>query len=135
MFSDGIDGFEGKDIRLILKAREKDPEKKKILDDRYTDILLVFDLDPHDPQYDPKHIKLMQEYFSDSSDIGQLYLNYPMVEAFYHLNSIPDDCYYDKTAFMTELKNKQYKSRVPKETRGNTYSKFASNKDEYTIVI
>ncbi|MFT8351028.1 hypothetical protein [Clostridium saccharoperbutylacetonicum] len=135
MFSDDIDGFEDKDIRLILRAREKDLEKKKILDDRYTDILLVFDLDPHDPQYDPENIKLMQKYFSDSSDMGQLYLNYPMVEAFYHLESIPDDQYCDRKVFMTELKNKQYKSRVQKETRGNAYSKFANKKDEYTIVI
>lgn len=135
MFCDGIDGFEEMDIRQVLKSREKDPEKKRIFDKKFTDVLLIFDLDPQDPQYDPNHIKLMQKYFSDSTDMGKLYINYPMIEAFYHLKSIPDETYFERKAFLSELKDKKYKSRVQKETRGNSYNKFAKNKEEYRIVI
>ncbi len=135
MFCDGIDGFEEMDIRQVLKSKEKDSEKKKIFDKKFTDVLLIFDLDPQDPQYDPNHIKLMQKYFSDSTDMGKLYINYPMVESFYHLSSIPDQKYFERKAFLSELKDKKYKSRVQKETRGNSYNKFAKNKEEYTIVI
>ena len=35
----------------------------------------------------------MSCYFTESSEMGKLYLNYPMVEAFYHMKSIPDENY------------------------------------------
>lgn len=37
--------------------------------------------------FTPEKIKRMSDYFVESSDMGKLYLNYPMVEAFYH--SVP----------------------------------------------
>jgi hypothetical protein len=135
MFRDGVDGFDEIDILQVLKAREKDVGKKKIFDAKYTDILLIFDLDPQDPQFDAQHIQLMQKYFHESSDMGKLYLNYPMVEAFYHMKSIPDVEYSGRTASLSELKQKTYKLRVQQETRGHDYRKFAATKKDCTIVI
>ncbi len=135
MFCDGVDGFENIDLLQVLKSREKDASRKKLFDDKYTDILLIFDLDPHDPQFDAKHIQLMQDFFVESSDMGKLYLNYPMVEAFYHLSAIPDKDFLVRKAYAIELIEKVYKTRVQKESKGNDYRKFAVNKEQCTTVI
>lgn len=135
MFRDGVDGFENIDLLQVLKSREKDPLRKKIFDDKYTDILLIFDLDPQDPQFDAKHIQLMQDFFVESSDMGKLYLNYPMVEAFYHLSAIPDKDFLERKAYTIELREKAYKARVQKESKGNDYRKFAINKEQCSTVI
>ncbi len=109
--------------------------KKQIFDQRYTDILLIFDFDPQDPNFAPEKIIEMSNFFIESSDMGKLYLNYPMVEAFYHMKSIPDDDYNTYNVSMEELQNHLYKARVSRENRNHDYRKFAANKFECNIVI
>jgi hypothetical protein len=121
------------DILQVLRSREKDETRKRIFDEVYSDILLIFDLDPHAPDFTPEKISEMQEYFTESSDMGKLYLNYPMVEAFYHMTDIPDNEYNLRTASLEELKS--YKTRVNKENRNHDYSKFAVDKTECDIVL
>ena len=82
------------DLLQLLKENEPNQEKREIFDERYSDVLLVFDLDPQDPQFSAEKIIEMLEYFKESSDMGKLYINYPMVEAFYHMRSIPDEDFY-----------------------------------------
>ena len=123
------------DILQLLKEHETVAERKAVFDERYSDILLIFDLDPQDPQFSSTKIMEMMNYFVESSDMGKLYLNYPMVESFYHMKSIPDDDYWSYTATMQELSNHIYKSRVAAENRNHDYSKFAVNKSECNIVI
>ncbi|TYC84164.1 hypothetical protein FXB42_12575 [Acetobacterium wieringae] len=135
MMMAGQEDLEATDILLVLKSREKREENRKLFDEKYTDILLVFDLDPQDSRYDSDVLLALQKHFSDSSDMGKLYLNYPMVEAFYHLKSIPDDDYYHRMTALAELKNKKYKLRVQQETLGSDYRKFAVSRDQMTIVI
>lgn len=84
MFRDGDPA--SLDILQTLKEHERDPEKKKLFDRWYSDILLIFDLDPQDPAFSAYKILEMASFFVESSDMGKLYLNYPMVEAFYHMN-------------------------------------------------
>ncbi len=123
------------DLLQLLKSRERDPQKKQLFDEAYSDILLVFDLDPQDSKFTPDSIRRMSEYFVESSDMGKLYLNYPMVEAFYHMKEIPDpdyDCYY---ATMQELLAGTYKKRVNQENRNHNYRKFAVNRGECNSVI
>ena len=45
----------------------------------------------------------MASYFVESSDMGKLYLNYPMVEAYYHMKSIPDPEFDSYTVSLEEL--------------------------------
>lgn len=133
MFRDGDPA--SMDILQILKEHERDLEKKKLFDERYSDILLIFDLDPQDPAFSADKIVEMASYFVESSDMGKLYLNYPMVEAFYHMKSIPDEEYYQYTASLEELRNRKYKERVTRENRNHSYAKFAVTKEECDIVI
>lgn len=123
------------DLLQLLKSREPNPENKALFDDTYSDMILIFDLDPHDPGFMPEKINSMTEYFVESSDMGKLYINYPMVEAFYHMASIPDpdfDSYYTS---LDELLAGEYKARVDRENRNHDYRKFAATKEECNIVI
>lgn len=123
------------DLLQSLKEHESDPHKKALLDQKYTDILLVFDLDPQDPSFSERKVLEMLSYFVESSDMGKLYLNYPMVESFYHMKSIPDDDYYSYEVSMDELINHTYKARVARENRNHDYRKFAFNRNECSVVI
>ncbi len=96
---------------------------------------MIFDLDPQEPHFSEDKIKRMLNYFVESSDMGKLYLNYPMVEAFYHMKSIPDNEYLSYTATMQELQTHNYKARVAAENRNHDYRKFAVDKSECSTVI
>lgn len=133
MFRDGDP--DSMDILQILKEREKDESVRTLLNQRFSDILLIFDLDPQDPLYAPEKVISMMQYFVESSDMGKLYLNYPMVESFYHMKSIPDEDYNSYTVSLAELVAKQYKARVNRENRDHDYNKFAVNKQECDTVI
>lgn len=133
MFADGDPS--SIDILQLLKAREKDLAKKEIFNINYSDILLVFDLDPQDPQFSKDKVLNMMQFFVESSDMGKLYLNYPMVEAFYHMKSIPDKDYNDYIVSLSELTQGTYKQRVNQENRNHNYSKFAVTREECNIVI
>ncbi len=133
MFRDGDPA--SVDILQNLKEHERNPEKKKLFDERYSDVLLVFDLDPQDPSFSAEKILEMLTFFVESSDMGKLYLNYPMVEAFYHMKSIPDEAYNSYTVSLDELYAHTYKARVNLENRNHNYAKFAVTKDECSTVI
>lgn len=123
------------DLLQVLKSREKSIEKSIIFDEVYSDVLLIFDLDPQAPDYHADKISKMIAYFVESSDMGKLYINYPMVESFYHMKSIPDDDFITYYATIAELRAGTYKQRVNLENRNHDYRKFAINKNECNYVI
>ena len=123
------------DLLQVLKEHERDPRKKPLFDQSYSDILLIFDLDPQDSLFTFDKIQRMTEYFVESSDMGKLYLNYPMVEAFYHMHDIPDAHFNEYFATQEELSNGTYKQRVNQENRNRNYTKFAVTKEECNAVI
>lgn len=129
------DEYQNIDLLQLLKEREKDESKRVLLDEHYSDVLLVFDLDPQAPDFTPDKIIDMVSYFTESTDMGKLYLNYPMVESFYHMTNIPDERYNEYFVTLENLKNKKYKQMVHDICRNSDYSKFANSKDECSIVI
>lgn len=129
------DNPESIDLLQHLKEKEPDEKKKALFDIHYSDIILVFDLDPHDPRFSADKIIRMTEFFTESSDMGKLYINYPMVESFYHMKTIPDPNYNSYVVTLDELKNGEYKTRVNRENRNHDYRKFAVDRDECNIVI
>lgn len=92
-------------------------------------------LDPQDPLFSSDKITKMINYFNESSDTGKLYLNYPMIEAYYHMTTIPDKDYFSRKVSFKELVEGTYKARVNSENRNHDYSKFAINKEECDLVI
>ncbi len=128
--------FDGKDpssfdLLQVLKEREIDEEKKKRFDINYSDIILIFDFDPQDNLFTPNKISEMLNYFRESSDMGKLYINYPMVESFYHMKSIPDPNFPRYIVKQDEIK--KYKSIVNGICPDQR--KFAKTKEEVDIVI
>lgn len=119
------------DLLQLLKEKEPDSEKKKKFDINYSDIILIFDFDPQDDLFTSKKIEEMLEYFKESSDMGKLYINYPMVESFYHMKTIPDLNFHEYVVKYEEIKN--YKSIVNKICFD--YRKFAKFKADVDIVI
>lgn len=71
----------------------------------------------------------------ESSDTGKLYLNYPMVDAFYHMASIADPEFQSYYASLDELLAGKYKARVGRKNRGLDYRKFAKTRDKCSVVI
>lgn len=128
------DDPESLDLLQVLKEHEKDQDKRNLFDEHYTDIILIFDLDPQSPQFSPEKIKKMAQYFTESSDNGKLYLNYPMVESFYHMKSIPDPDYFVYTVNFRDLNSSKYKQAVKHICR-IPYKRFAESKEECDIII
>jgi len=116
--------IEDVDLFLHLKERATDQEKRDIFAQRqrYTDIVLIFDLDPQDEGFceTATAVREMSEHFTDSTDMGKLYINYPMVEAFYHLKDVPDPDYENQVATLEELEKGEYKSKVNQESKSRS---------------
>lgn len=97
------------EIKSVLKSKEKDENKKKILELKFNDIFLVFDMDPHAGNETEK-LKKMLIFFNNSTDNGKLYLNYPMLESYKHLKSMDDDEFRDRCVKIRDIKD--YKQTV-----------------------
>ena len=113
--------YESEDIefREFLEAKFPDIVGKKI-----TDIFLVFDYERQDPRFDVTTLEEMLKFFNDSVEKGQLYINYPMVESYRHLNMkpLPDDSYRGRICNVADIVH--YKEMVGRETKFHDYRKY-----------
>ena len=136
-------GQDFKDLDLVSVLRGDttrqytDQEKEALTDSRrYTDIFLVFDLDPHDQGYSTDKILKLMNHFSDSTDAGRLYINYPMVESFWHMAAPVKWTLQTKSEFrhrifcMANLTG--YKKAVNKE--GFRFSELLSTADYANVI-
>ena len=78
----------------------------------FTHILMVFDYERHDPNFSEEKIVQLQKYFVDSTDIGKLYINYPMLESYQDFQSLPDALFEEKRISRTLQTGIQYKTEV-----------------------
>ena len=102
------------DLPFVISKKEH-PEIVYYRND-FTNIILVFDYERHDPAFSEEKILEMQQCFSDSTDMGKLYLNYPMIESYLHLKSIPDDEYIDRKIPVSLQPGDKYKGMVRAES-------------------
>lgn len=81
---------------------------------KFTDILLIFDYDPQDARYSKDTLSKLQRIFSESTNLGQLYLNYPMIESIIDFDELPDknSKYLEKIVSVGDLKQGRYKNHV-----------------------
>lgn len=81
--------FEAVDLKpFVAELLPNEKAAARLLESSFTDTLLIFDLDPQDNRTDFKRLELMQDYYCDSTDMGQLYLSYPSVEAYRDFDSL-----------------------------------------------
>ena len=114
LFGNGEELDEDIDVILHLRSKEKDPEKRKIFDNTFSDIFLVFDMDPQDPRTNADKLEKMLTFFNDPTDNGKLYLNYPMLESYKHLRSLDDPQFADRKVGISDIKG--YKTAVHYES-------------------
>lgn len=78
----------------------------------FTNIFLVFDYERHDPNFSEQKIIKLQEYFSDSTDVGKLYINYPMIESYQQLRIDSEREYIDAKIPVILQPGDKYKALV-----------------------
>lgn len=82
----------------------------------FTNIILMFDYEHHDNCYSDEKIMKMQKHFNSVEDEGLLYINYPMIESFYHYRSFPDKEYLSRSIPVTCRPGRMYKEKVREES-------------------
>lgn len=90
----------------------------------FTNIILIFDYERHDIHFSEDKIIHMQKSFIDSTDMGKLYINYPMIESYQHLCSLPDKNYSIRKIPVSLQPGKEYKSLVRKESVIKKYIEY-----------
>lgn len=84
--------------------------------DAFSAVYLIFDFEPHYHKYNDNKIKELLFIFNNETELGKLYINYPMVESYYHLLELPDEDYNDRVVSLDDFKGKNYKSEVNRVT-------------------
>lgn len=110
------------DIKLALANLDKNEEQKEVLNKKYTDIFLIFDMEPHYQKQRFDQICEMLKFYNDSGDNGKLYINYPMMQSYKHLNEMPDLQFEHKTVSVEEVQN--YKALVGTESKYQDLKKY-----------
>lgn len=94
---------DGADIVGLLKERSStnpsnDGTELLPRSDQISEIYLIFDYDFHDINRSPatlnEQLKSLLDYFSEETEHGKLYINYPMIEAIRYTKKLPDSEYY-----------------------------------------
>lgn len=112
LFRDGtVD--EDVDLLRLLKSEDVPDSKRLKKDERFTDIYLIFDFDPQDPNADFDMLKAMLRFFNDSSSRGKLFINYPMMQSYRHIKCQEDAEFRNRTVPMDI--GRRYKALVDRE--------------------
>lgn len=110
-----VDGRIDEDLDLTsVLMEDADEEEQEILKQDFSDIYLIFDMDPQDSLYDDERLLMAMRFFDDSTENGKLYLNYPMLESYRHLKSPYDPGYLDRTVSIEDIRT--YKKLVNDES-------------------
>lgn len=89
-------------------------DSKTLSKNAFSAIYLIFDYEPHYQKYSDETIKKLLKLFNNETELGKLYINYPMVEAYYHLESLPDINYNTRTVNLDNFNGRSYKKQVNK---------------------
>lgn len=82
----------------------------------FTNVILMFDYERHDNYYSDEKIMKMQKHFANVEDEGLLYINYPMIESFYHYKTFPDNEYLSRSIPVMCKPGSVYKNKVQEES-------------------
>lgn len=103
-------------LELVKEKAKRDNIEvyNKLKNETFTEIFLIFDLEPHDPNFSFVKIEEMVELFHDETEMGKLYINYPMFESIKHFFKLPDENYNTYTFLKKDLHNNGYKKYIDK---------------------
>lgn len=107
----------GEDLFRSLPLSENGivvPEGKR-MDTLFSQIFLFFDYDFQNRMGLEKLNEILEEmlvFFSDETENGKLYVNYPMVESLKYTKELPDDHYYEYMATRQECVEHKFKEKA-----------------------
>lgn len=102
------------DLPFVI-SKKQSPDQLRYKKD-FINIILVFDYERHDTNFSEEKILDMQRCFVDATDMGRLYINYPMIESYRHLCQLPDDDFAERKIPVSLQPGKKYKAKVKQET-------------------
>ena len=127
---------------LLNEVGSLTPNERKILQDKYVDIFLIFDFDPHAETADIKKLKKLATHFKDSSDMGKLYINYPMLESFQHVSRDKlkagkvDREFFERTFSEDDFsKEGTKKVKYKRRAKSEGFSHCDLSKDEWDLLV
>ena len=94
---------------------------------------MVFDFDPHDSRFDEGILRRMLEYFDDSAGNGKLFINYPMLESYRHLDEPWDEGYFERTVSISDVT--RYKEIVNRECCSQMKQLNKYNRETFDMLI
>ncbi len=96
--------------------------------------MLIFDYEPQTPEFSVENLSIMMNYFSESTDKGKLYINYPSVESFKHFKFILDKEYLLRQIHIDDFIDKSYKQIVDEESCCTDLRKYKREDFNYIIL-
>lgn len=104
------------DINLFSLLKERKNHNghfhlDKIEEINISEIYLFFDHDGHTSNYSDEKLNKLLSFFNDETDMGKLFISYPMVESFKHQEKITP--FKDLVYYISD--NEKYKNHVRKE--------------------
>ena len=100
------------DIDLPYIVSKKIRNEQTLYKEDFVNIILVFDYERHDHNFSEEKIEKLQAYFGEMTDVGKLFLNYPMIESYQDLDA-PIDPEYANRYVLAEMENgSDYKNSV-----------------------
>lgn len=111
---------------MLLESQQL--EREKLLNTKFTDVILMFDFDPQDNRLNPIELRKMLKSFDDSTDTdrGLLLLNYPAIESVKEAAALGFEDYLDRYCYINM--GQSYKASV-NTLIGQQKGKFNSFKD------
>ncbi|MBR3286254.1 MAG: hypothetical protein IKI72_00325 [Bacteroidales bacterium] len=116
---DVLNGLSEVDTVSVLKEillEKGDETLKNIREDEVSEIYLFFDYDFQEKggniEENNRKLSAMLEYFTDETDTGKLYINYPMVESLRYTRELPDDNYWSYTVTRQKCIEESFKHQV-----------------------
>ena len=100
------------DIDIPFVISKKQGMQQLAYKEDFSDIFLVFDYERHDPGYAADKIEELQKHFEDSTDMGKLFINYPMLESYQHFESMPDPAFENRHVSAQMHNGNEYKRIV-----------------------
>lgn len=127
------DGFENDLIDVLRTRKNNTKEENEILQNDFTYIYLVFDLDLHSDskgEYIQMFDYLIKRFDNETED-GKIYINYPMMESYRDQKVVGEADYLEKSILVSE--SSSYKSLV--NLRGNCINISSYKKEDFSKII
>jgi len=116
--------YKAVDLALLLNDHLKLKGVRQYSDSDFIEKILVFDFDPHDSNYSENILIELMENFSNSTDIGKLYLNYPMIESFKDMESLEDENFMSSNFSKSMLVKNGYKQHIHQQSLKNKINRI-----------